>query len=623
MKKILILIGLFLTALILPSQNFEITWQNCFGGTEHDKARDIIETDGGYLIVGVTMSNDGDVGFNHGGDDLWIIKIDTIGNMIWEKCLGGSKGDGGHRIFPTKDGNYYILAGSASSDGDISNDPYPSSPDYWIIKINPEGNIIWEKIVGSSKLNQLFSGITTHDGGVIAIGYSSTNDGDMSVWYGYYDMWMIKLNSEGEIEWDYTLGSSDFDFPYDIIRTTDGGYLISGSAIVEPGGNLVCNMHDKADAILVKLDSSRNIEWQRCYGGSDYDGAARLLEVTTGYIFIGYVRSFDGDINGNHGESDIWVVKVDQDGNIVWQKSLGGSLGEYPHAIFVNSQNEIEIWGTTESNDGNVQGNHSISEHYTDIWYIKIDAEGEFITQQCIGGEGSEEIAFGVLKKSHNNFIIAGRTDYASDDVNCDLHGYNDDFWVFEIKDCSLYAPQTPSQPTGPDTLCYTTDSTGIYSISPAAHAWGYEWKLEPETAGTITGGSLLATVNWNQQYEGQVSIQSRSYNDCGDSDWSPVKSTFVYNCVGLEEIETAGVNLKVYPNPATESVVFEISALPGSTKANPPLIIIRDVYGKIIEKIPVKGSRMIWEAEDALPGIYLYQLQVGGANISGKVMVY
>ncbi|MDZ7743367.1 MAG: hypothetical protein U5Q03_16920 [Bacteroidota bacterium] len=282
MKNTIILLILSIQAILTQAQVFDITWQNCFGGTYQDEAYDIIQAEDGYLIIGATQSIDGDVSYNHGGDDVWIIKIDTMGNFIWEKCLGGSYGDGGSRILNTTNGNFYILAGAYSSDGDITYDPYPNSSDFWIIKINPEGGIIWDKIVGSSKLNHMSSGVATDDGGVVAIGWSSTNDGDMTEWYGYYDMWMIKLDSTGLVEWDFTLGGSDFDIGYDIIQTNDGGFLVAGSAVVKPGGNLECDLHGQADAMLIKLDSARNIEWQKCYGGSDYDGATRVMEINNG-----------------------------------------------------------------------------------------------------------------------------------------------------------------------------------------------------------------------------------------------------------------------------------------------------------------------------------------------------
>jgi len=332
MRNVLIIAFLFISVPII-SQNMDITWQNCFGGTNQDYAMDIVESNNGYFVVGATNSSDGDISFNHGMGEGWLLSIDTLGNLLWERCYGGSDGEMFDKILSNNDSTYYILGRSGSSDGDISHDPYPNSGDFWILKIDEAGNIIWDRIVGTTHYDHIFTGITTKDGGVIAIGWAGINDGDKSVWYGYYDMWMIKLNSEGEVEWDFTLGGSDFDFPHAIIQTSDEGYLVGGTAIVEPGGNLECNMHDQADAVLVKLDSARNIEWQHCYGGSDYDGATRLLELSDGYLFSGYAGSNDGDISGWHGGNDIWVVKIDFSGNIIWQKCLGGSKGEGSQAF--------------------------------------------------------------------------------------------------------------------------------------------------------------------------------------------------------------------------------------------------------------------------------------------------
>jgi len=609
MKNILIIALLFISAPIV-SQNMDITWQNCFGGSEHDYAMDIVETDNGYLVVGATNSNDGDISFNHGRGEGWLLSIDTLGNLLWERCYGGSDGEMFDKILSNNDSTYYILGRSGSSDGDISYDPYPNSGDFWILKIDEAGNIIWDRIVGTTHYDHIFTGITTNDGGVIAIGWAGINDGDKSVWYGYYDMWMIKLNSEGEVEWDFTLGGSDFDFPHAIIQTSDEGYLVGGTAIVEPGGNLECNMHDQADAVLVKLDSARNIEWQHCYGGSDYDGATELIELSDGYMFSGYVQSNDGDISGWHGAHDIWVVKIDFYGNIIWQKCLGGSNDEFVSKIFQTSDDGYLVFGNTSSNNGDVSGNHSITNEDNDIWAVKLNSAGEIQWQQCIGGTRNEILNFGVIQKADDHYIIAGRTDHATNDVQCALHGFNEDFWVFEIKDCTQYMPQTPNQATGPDTLCYTTDSTSKYEINTAAGAWGYEWKIEPEEAGTVSQDTLSAYVTWNQQYEGEVAVSARSYNDCGESDWSEVKLTYVYNCVGVEEINTRGYTLQVYPNPAKSS--FEIRCSIFDIQES--TIEIFDIYGKKVKEIELSKGQTKAEVnvENWRKGLYLIKADIG-----------
>ena len=170
--------------------------------------------------------------------------------------------------------------------------------------------------------------------------------------------------------------------------------------------------------------------------------------------------------------------------------------------------------------------------------------------------------------------------------------------------------PQTPNQPSGPDTLCYTTDSTSKYEINTANGAWGYEWQIEPEEAGTIIQDSLLAYITWNQQYEGEVAVSVRSFNDCGNSDWSTEKTTYVYNCVRIEKINTAGYALQVYPNPAKSS--FEIRCSIFDIQEG--IIEIYDVFGKKVKEIilPKGQTKAKVNVENWRKGLYLIKASNG-----------
>ena len=416
-----------------------IDWQNCFGGTSNDNAYDIVENNRGYFIVGSTTSNDGDVSFNHGGSDGWLIQTDPSGSIEWERTYGGSEGDGIRRILKCDDNNYYLLGNSNSSDADISQDPYPDSWDNWILKIDSTGNILWDRITGGNESDVLFSGTITNDNGIIAVGWSSSQDGDKTEFYGYYDIWIVKLNSDGVLEWEMTIGGELHDNGYDIIQTSDGGYLVGGSSLVSDGGNLNCDSHGNGEAVLIKLDSNRNIEWQQCYGGSNHDGLVKMIEQSDGYCLLGWTESYDGDISGFHGELDIWVIKTDFDGSIIWQNCLGGTLGESASSLYQINE-ELLIVGYTESNDGDVFGNHSIGEYYHDIWIANLDNDGDFIWQQCIGGQGDERAELGSLLNDDYSIVIPAITDKGSSfDVQCETHSqvYND-WWVFNAKDTTV-----------------------------------------------------------------------------------------------------------------------------------------------------------------------------------------
>jgi hypothetical protein len=421
-------------------QNMEITWQSCFGGSEKDIARDIIEIPGGYFILGSTKSDDGDISINKGLSDGWLIRTDSAGNILWEKTYGGSSGDGFRRIFPDNTGNYIMVGGSGSSDGDISYNPYPGSESFWIVKIDIEGEIIWDKIVGGSYGDKIWNASPTLDGGVVAIGETISDDGHVSVFYGGNDTWMVKLSADGEVEWDYTIGTSWFDIGQAIIQTSDGGYLAGSNSIILQGavGNITCipPSYGYVTGVLTKFDADMNVQWQRCYGGNNHDAISGILELDDGYVFVG--RTESTNMPGHKGDYDVWVVRIDFDGNIEWQKVFGGSSYEAGNKIYTTDDNGFIVVGNTYSNNGDVWGNHSISEHYPDIWMFKINGDGILQWQQCFGGVGREEIYKGVVRKSDNNFVISGTTSYGpSYDVGCMPYGGNsgldNDFWVFEI----------------------------------------------------------------------------------------------------------------------------------------------------------------------------------------------
>lgn len=440
-KIIMILFALYTG--LLYGQNLQIEWNQCFGGSDSDYAYDIIEIDEGYFIIGYTVSDDGDISFNHGSSDGWIVKTDYDGNMIWEKTFGGSQGDNFYRILSIDNDDCYLLGVSNSSDGDISNDPYPGTWDFWIVKIDIDGNILWDKIVGGNGDEVLITGTTTDDGGVVAIGWTSSGDGDVTEHFGTYDMWMIKLNSEGIVTWDFSIGTSYFDNGHVIIQTSDGGFLVGGgTTILGEKGNLICEPFNYGyqEAVLVKLDSNRNIEWQQCYGGSGHEAVNYILELSDGYVFVGNAGSNDGDLtdSGYHGEGDIWLVKTDFSGNILWQKCLGGSRHEGAMNLLKTSDDGFIVAGMTKSNDGDVTGNHSINEYEYDIWVVGLNGSGVILWQQCFGGVWNEALYSGIVQKSDNNFVIAGQTDYGpSFDVACTPYGglYDEDFWIFEVKD--------------------------------------------------------------------------------------------------------------------------------------------------------------------------------------------
>ncbi|HPU47245.1 MAG TPA: hypothetical protein PLQ91_06455 [Bacteroidales bacterium] len=402
-----------------------IEWQKCLGGTSWDYAKSIQQTSGGgFIVAGYTSSNDGDVSGNHGGGDYWVVKLDSSGTIQWQKCLGGTDNDEAKSIQQTSDGGYIVAGETWSNDGDVSgNHGYY---DYWVVKLNSSGDILWQKCLGGTNVDQAFSIQQTSDGGFIVAGGTFSNDGDVSGNHGIVDSWIVKLNSSGDIIWQKCFGGTDDDVAFSIQQTSDGGFIVAGGTFSNDGD--VSGNHGIVDSWIVKLNSSGDIIWQKCFGGTDDDVATSIQQTSDGgFIVAGYTSSNDGDVSGNHGGGDYWVVKLDSSGTIQWQKCLGGTDNDEAKSIQQTSDGGYIVAGETWSNDGDVSGNHGNS----DYWVVKLNSSGDIEWQKCLGGT-VKDIAKTIQQTSDGGFIVAGYTNSNDGDVS-GIHGDYYDFWVVKL----------------------------------------------------------------------------------------------------------------------------------------------------------------------------------------------
>ena len=182
--------------------------------------------------------------------------------------------------------------------------------------------IQWQRAMGGSEFEESFSTQQTNDGGYITAGYTRSNNGDVSGFHGGIDFWIIKLNAAGVVEWKNTYGGTDVDWAYAIQQTADGGYIVAG--FTESNNGDVSGNHGDKDAWLLKLSGTGAIEWQKTLGGSGWDEAWAVQQTSDGgYIMAGRSASQNGDASGNHGGLDYWVVKLSATAVIEWQKCLG------------------------------------------------------------------------------------------------------------------------------------------------------------------------------------------------------------------------------------------------------------------------------------------------------------
>jgi Tfp pilus assembly protein PilV len=326
----------------------------CFGGTDYDYLCNVIQTnDGKYLAVGYTNSKNGDVSSNHGKRDGWLIKVDSNGNTIWSKAFGGTGNDYLCNVRQTDDNGYVAVGYTTSNDGDISGNH--GNGDGWIVKVDSNGNTIWSKAFGGFGAEKLNSVYQTSDGGYIAVGYTLSNDG-----------WVIKVDSSGNLLWSKAFGGSSSDILYNVIQTDDGGYIAVGNTYSNNGD--ISGNHGGYEGWIIKVDSSGNLLWSKVFGGTSAEQLNSIYQSDDGgYIAVGYAYSNDGDISGNHGNGDGWILKVDETGNKEWSEVFGGTNYDSFDSIIKTSNGEYITVGYTESNDGDVSGNHGNG----DGWIVK------------------------------------------------------------------------------------------------------------------------------------------------------------------------------------------------------------------------------------------------------------
>jgi hypothetical protein len=350
----------------------KMLWQKTFGGSAYDGAYSVAATkDGGFVIAGYTYSNDGDITTHHGNSDAWILRLDKNGNKLWQSTAGGSASDIASSLVETSDGGYIMAGQTASTDGDVANNH--GSTDAWVVKLDKNGTKQWQKTLGGTASEGGQAILETPEGGYMIAGWTNSNDGDVTGYHvgwgtnlGNFDGWVVKLDKDGTLLWNKAYGGSRNEVINSITRGSDNSYTIADDTKSNYDGDVGAN-HGNGDAWAVHIDKDGKILWQKPLGGS-VDERAYCITYTQdgGYLLAGFTSSNDGDVSGNHGGEDAWVVRLDQGGNKLWQRTLGGSGSEIARAVFQRVNGTYVMVGTTGSNDGDVTGQHGAG----DAWVV-------------------------------------------------------------------------------------------------------------------------------------------------------------------------------------------------------------------------------------------------------------
>jgi len=348
-------------------------WARTYGGSKNDEAYSVQQTsDGGYIVAGYTSS------FGAGGHDVWILKLRLDGKEIWNKTYGGTAYDEAHSIQQTQDGGY-IVAGATSSKG-------AGNYDFWILKLDDRGNLIWDKTYGGTADDSAHFIRQTQDGGFIVAGDSSSF---ASTWFAF---WILKLDQDGNLVWDKVYERSGWDVATSIQQTQDGGYIVTGPSPPLDRGF--------SDVWIIKLNPNGDKVWEKTYeqtsGNEAYISYSVQQTKNGGYIVAAFVGG---------GKNDFWVLKLDENGDMVWDKNYGGTVldgWDEIRAIKQTQDGNFIASGYSSSYAGGYYGSY-------DFWILKLDSTGNLIWNKSYGGNYDDK-AYSIQQTLDGGYIIAGTT---------------------------------------------------------------------------------------------------------------------------------------------------------------------------------------------------------------------
>ncbi len=376
---------------------FQPKWQKSFGGSKNDEARDMIVTDSkDIIIVGRSDSpiSGNKTVANYGNGNVWVICTDSVGVIKWQKIYGGAPGENfSMDIIEIGNGRFVIGTTSYSGISGTKSEPAIGGGDYWIFCIDSVGNQLWDKTIGGSKYDRLSSIMKISESELLISGVSNSsisgdktedniiNDTNVLGWESR-DIWLVKYNFlKHQIVWDRTLGGIDEEGMVVVSAFADGFIYTSTMSLSGISGTKTVASYGKSDIWINKLDTSGNVIWNKAYGGSGSESPNCFSKQEDNMLLLG--GGSDSPISGNKSENqvggyypDYWLVSIDTTGYIIWDKTIGGDYSDEAISILAANKNNIVVLGNSTS---------SISGHKTepirgtappygapDVWIVEL-----------------------------------------------------------------------------------------------------------------------------------------------------------------------------------------------------------------------------------------------------------
>ena len=527
--RILTLLALLLVAGGTMKAQLRIDWQQCYGGLEFDEPAGFASTNDGFIIegwsdLGTGMISCGTQGIN----GTWTIRIDENLNIVNQECNQDCRY---HGIFNAKDNdNEYYYFGKKGF-------PATGNAGLAIMRGDGELNVIWERLLGCEDhfFPYSLSGVATDDGGIVCTAiHGEWACGDVSQYYGSSDIWVVKLDKNGNLEWETTIGTDGSEGDATIATAKDGGlYIVCDADNQFVSGSIESCVHSGGyvDGILVKMNANGEVEWNRCYGGNKNDSFSNVIELPDGYLLGGISSSSDGDLQGAgyhpghwYGQphmpltSDIWLLRTDLDGNVLWSKCYGGTKDEQIVKVFLTEDGGFTVFGTTMSLDGDSQSANNLKPAWNleignKLWVFRTDSNGNLLWERAIGTQTeSHEYLEDVIKHSDREYTILGQADSSGGEMPCGDYDCTNDtaylmnsysnYWVLHITDTvdytTLQVPEWP-RPLDEAILVYPNPTNGTVTIGGLGVAEVKVYNVLGQLVKTVQGTNEINISNLKQ----------------------------------------------------------------------------------------------------------------------------
>lgn len=402
----------------------EIEFVKTLGGSNNDVLQSVIKSsDAGYAVLGYTQSNNFDIlDKNDTSFDFWVMKFSKDDTLQWNKTFGGSEDDRGADIIATNDGGFALFGFSKSSDNDVNENA--GAQDFWVIKITSSGLISWQKTFGYSGADSGTSFLQTKDSGYLITGVldvtASNGQGNSkrAQKHAGGDIWAIKLNSSGELEWSKYYGGSFTDTPFGLVETNDDSFIIAASS--DSNDVDISNNKGSYDFWVLKISSTGVLIWEKNFGGSEVDEPRGISTTNDGnFVIVGDTRSSDEDVSSNNGGADLWMLKISTEGNLIWEKTFGGSSFDVARSVSKTLDNGFLISGNSRSLDSGFS-----NQGQNDAWVLKVDANGNKLWQKFIGGT-ENDFLFDAIQVNETSLIAVGESSSSTGDIT-ENKGFSD-----------------------------------------------------------------------------------------------------------------------------------------------------------------------------------------------------